>query len=139
MKKTLFALMLTMLTFVAFSQTREVKLKSSIRNAYVDTANNSVAKTQFVKMQEPQDIVSIQTVLTRISGAAAGVVKLLASNDGVNYVRILPTDSLKVTDVATQTKIFVLTNHAYTHYQIEYKGAGTQAVKFASTAVFRKN
>jgi len=65
--------------------------------------------------------------LDKISGTAAGVVTLWYSNSGVLYKRV-NTDSLLVTNVTQQGKLFDLGPNKYRYYQFRYTGAGTQSV-----------
>lgn len=86
-----------------------------------------------------QSVVAIQPVVTKISGTAAGVVRLFGSLDGVNFVRVNATDSLNVANVSTaQTKIFTVAPSSYSYYRIGYTGTGTMACKLQSLAIWRK-
>lgn len=71
--------------------------------------------------------VSIQATFTKVSGTIAGTCILYGSIDGTNYVSLsgVVGDSLLMTDVATNTKIWVLNNSNYMYYKIVYLGSGT--------------
>lgn len=112
--------------------------KSTPAHVPTDTVVNTAVKTQTLAISAVNNRVSVQVDLTKISGTAGGVVRLFASNTGVKYVRIVPTDSLTMTDVATKSKIFVITEPIYSYYQVQYTGAGTMSVKLNSQAVWRK-
>ena len=102
------------------------------------TVVNTATKTQTIRVDGYQDAVTIQVVLTKISGTAAGKVYLLGSLYGANYVRAGGADSLVVANVATQSKIFSVANSPYLYYRTSYTGSGTQSVKIASKAIWRK-
>jgi hypothetical protein len=80
---------------------------------------------------------SIQVVVTKTSGTVAGKVTLEASNDGVNYRRIMPTDSLNLTDVATQSVLFNVGTSPYLYYRGNVTTTGTQVSTGTGTYVFR--
>lgn len=129
-----FALSVTM----AFAQTGSGKLLSSPTHVPTDTVVNTATKNQSIAVGIGK-VATIQTTLTKISGTAAGVVRLFGSLDNVNWVRVNPTDSLTMTDVATKTKAFVVTPGAFTYYRIGYTGVGTMSVKLNSQAAWRKD
>jgi len=113
-------------------------LKSSPTHATTDTVDNAETVNQVINIGGFQEVVTIQPILTKISGTAAGVVRLWGSIDGVNFVRVNPTDSLTMTDVATKTKVFIVSPSAYTHYRISYTGVSTMSVKLQTPAIWRK-
>lgn len=60
--------------------------------------------------------VTIQVVATKVSGTVTGTVELQGSLDGVNYTRIA-TDTLAMTNVSVNTKIWTVTNNPYIYYR----------------------
>lgn len=72
--------------------------------------------------------VSFQAKMTKIGGTIAGYAVIQASCDGTNY-NDLNTDSLKPTDVTTNTKIWVIAYNPHLHYRIKYVGVGTMSAK----------
>jgi hypothetical protein len=149
MKKVSILLILPMLllTAMSFGQTasRSQILTSDASKALAsqkvaDTLANATTKTQTAKIDGFNDMVSVQAVLTKISGTAAGKVYLLGSLDGTNFVRAGGSDSLTVLNVTTQSKIFEVTPSKYVHYRIQFVGGtgATQSVRFNSLAVYRK-
>ncbi len=142
MKKLLsFALMVLMVTSMAFAQTTTGKasMKSTSTHVDTDTAVNTTPKLQklFTTGNATNTIMSFQCDLTTISGTPAGVIRLFASNNGSRYNRILPTDSL-IVDAAHLSKTFVVTNPIYTDYYIQYTPSGTVSMKMNSVAVWRR-
>jgi len=73
----------------------------------------------------PFIVVSIQPVITKVSGTVGGVVYLyggLYSNS-----QMYLTDSLTLTNVASQSVIWNLTNPNYRFYTIYFNGTGTMS------------
>jgi hypothetical protein len=122
-------------------------MRSTPTHVPTDTVVNTATKTQSLAISVANDVVSVQTDVTKISGTAGGVVTLWASNTGNNYVRI-PTiktdgssglDSLSVGNVsAVQSKIFRVASPSYSFYQIRYTGTGTMSAKLNSLAIWRR-
>ncbi len=72
--------------------------------------------------------VSFQIKMTKDSGTVAGYVVIQGSDDGTNYLD-LNTDSLKPTDISTNTKIWVFTNNPHSYYRLKAVGSGTMYTK----------
>ncbi len=91
-----------------------------------DTITN--AGTDFVvkQVQGTYKNVSVQAVFTKVGGTVAGTAILYGSIDGTNYVQ-LNTDTLSMTNVTTNTKIWVVTNNNYMYYKIVYLGSGSMS------------
>jgi hypothetical protein len=127
----------------------------------VDTVDNTESITKYVKVQNSNNNISIQVVITKISGTVGGTVIPVASNDGVNFVDISrpsiaatslrPSykDTLTPTNQTTNTKIYTFTKATatdagtseygpYLYYGIKYTGTGTMSAKFKAYAVGRK-
>lgn len=71
-------------------------------------------------------VTSFQAVVTKVSGTVAGDVILEASNDGTNY-SIISSDTLTLTDVATNSQLWSVTNAPYKFYRLKGTGSGTMA------------
>ena len=141
MKKALLLLLSVGLAFgtaTAQSSSGSGILKSSQTHVPTDTVVNTAVKNQSLPISVVNNAVSVQSVITKISGTVAGVVRLYGSLDGINYVRVLPGDSLVASNVAVQSKVFVVTFPAYSYYRIGYAGTGTMSAKLNSIAVWRK-
>lgn len=108
---------------------------------YSDTVTNGATKYMTIKVAKGYNSVSIQPLVTKVSGTAGGTVTLQASNDGVNFTTIntgyVSNDvtaapfttggaaTLSVTNVAINSKIFVVRGSPYEFYRISYAGTGT--------------
>lgn len=96
-----------------------------------DTVDNT--GTGYVELTTSQyyDKISVQVVVTKLSGTAAGTVTLQGSNDGVNYVTYNSTLSsartLTVTNQTTNTAVFVITGTPYKYHRLSYTGSGTMS------------
>ena len=116
----------------------------SIWNQTSDTVVNTATEVLTVRAQQDFATVSIQAVVTKISGTAAGTVTLQGSNDGTNYVTVSTSyllgtftapyttggaATLSVTNVTTNTKIFTLIGSPYAYYRLSYTGSGTMSCR----------
>lgn len=95
-----------------------------------NTATGYVTKT----VPNYWEYVAIQAVVTKLSGTAGGTVTLQGSIDGTNYVTVKAaylngTATLSVSNVTTNTKIFVVTGSPYKYYRLSYTGSGTMSCK----------
>ena len=86
--------------------------------------------------------VGIQVVIDRISGTAGGTVTLQGSLDGTNYVTVkaayTTSSTLSVSNVAAQSKIFVVTGSPYKYYRLSYAGTGTMVCKMSGYLIGNK-
>jgi hypothetical protein len=69
---------------------------------------------------------SMQVVVTKTSGTVGGTVTPQYSIDGDNWVAIPGATALTLTDVATQTQIWNLTNKKALYYRLAVTTTGTQ-------------
>lgn len=83
----------------------------------------------------PGQTVSIQWTAVKLSGTVAGTVTLQASLDGLNFFALTGNSTVEnttistftPTDVATQTKSWVIKNNPFPWYRVSWTGAGTMA------------
>lgn len=110
--------------------------KHSVNNmlagsATSQTTTNTSASTLSLSVSNWYNTVTIQSVVTKISGTVAGTVTLQGSIDGTNYVTVnssyADVTSYSPTDVATSSKLFVVTGSPYRYYRLSYTGAGTMS------------
>jgi hypothetical protein len=141
MKKYLIALVLVLLTASSLlaQDFKTLTLYSETHGKTVDTVTNTGVRIVAIP-NTPQyfDAGGIQARVDKISGTGAGVIRAVASYDGVNFFRIIPTDSLNVTNVTTAYKAFVLTSYPYNYVGISYTGSGTMAYKLQGTAWLKR-
>ena len=136
MKKLLFALLL--LAGVATAQTSKViDLKSTTTTKVLDTVTNSGTRIQRGQANTggANINVTLQVVITKISGTVGGTVTCQGSLDGTNFVTI--GSAATATDVASQTFSFLVKPTDYPYYQIKYVGTGTMAASFFTKLYYR--
>lgn len=92
--------------------------------------------TKVINLTSGYSLVSFQPVVTKVSGTIAGKVYIAGSVDGTNYIL---ADSLVLSDVATNTKIFKFTGNPYWKYKIWGVGTGTLKGLFTLWYLARKH
>lgn len=123
MKKFILIAILGLFSFAASAQVTNMVSQYS---QTTDTVTNTGTKYMYVTVPSSHENVSIQSVVTKTSGTAAGYVYIQGSLDGVNYVgNIATTDSAAVSNVTTNTYIFTMSTKAYKYYRLAYTGSGT--------------
>lgn len=106
-----------------------------------DTVTNSGTNSVTLQVQNWYETLSIQPIVTKLSGTAGGTVTLQGSNDGTNFVTVntkyLSTldpyftsgaaATLSITNTTTNTGIFVILGSPYQYYRLSYTGSGTMS------------
>lgn len=106
----------------------------------LDTVTNTGSNSVTLQVQNWYKTVTIQPVITKISGTVGGTVTLQGSNNGSNYVTIdshfikspVPFTygtavTYTPTDVTTNTTAFVIKGSPYAYYRVSYTGTGTMS------------
>jgi len=123
MKKFILIAVLGLFSFAASAQVTQMTSRYSNTT---DTVANTDTKYMYITVTASHENVSIQPVITKVSGTVAGTYFVQGSLDGTNYVSdIVTTDSVTATNVTTNTKIWVLDSKAYKYYRVGYTGIGT--------------
>ena len=108
-----------------------------------DTTTNTGASYVGLGVTNWYNTVTIQSVVTKISGTVAGTVTLQGSIDGTNYVTVnssyADVTSYSPTNVTTSSKLFVVTGSPYRYYRLSYTGAGTMAASHRGYVLPNKN
>lgn len=134
--KKLLSIFVFALTSSMFAQTSVLATMSGTG----DTLKNATTKSVIQQVNNTYKYVSIQAVFTKVSGTVAGSGKLYGSVDGVNYQLITQsTDTLAMSDVATNTKVWVLTNANYLYYKVTYTGADTTMIGIVKGYLYGSN
>lgn len=146
MKRFILSICLALLTIAgvqAQSVSKGFKLLSTVSGktaaqAQKDTAVNTTAKSQQIKLPGYYDIVSVQTQFDKISGTTAGKAYFEGSLTGTTngWEKV---DSLTLTNVASQVKVFSSAPSKYVYYRIRVVPTGTQSTAFFSFGIARKN
>lgn len=92
-----------------------------------DTIKNTGTVSKYLTFTGGYNGTSVQVVLNKISGTGAGTVQLQGSVDGVNYVNL--GSAFTITDVATQSQVFYVTNPLPYKIKVLCTGSGTEAVQ----------
>lgn len=163
MKKIILALALAFAVNVGLSQgvASATEMKGGAYGLTVDTVDNTEAIVKYSKVTQSHTAISMQAVITKISGTVGGTVIPVASNDGVNWVNISRAsiaantlrpaykDTLTPANQTTNTKLWVFSNATavdgqtpgygpYLYYGIQYTGTGTMSAKFQGYIIGRK-
>ena len=121
----------------AFAQwTTGVKIAA----AATDTIKTgALTVTKYLPVTAGYSTIAIQPVVTKTSGTVLAGIKIYGTVDGTNYVLIgAASDSLACTNVATNTKIWTITNAPYTKIKIVGTGYGTMNALLSIWYVVRK-
>lgn len=103
-----------------------------------DSVENTGTKYLTQTLNGNLSAVTIMVSFTKASGTVAGKATIEYSIDGVNYFRI-NTDSLNLTNTATQYKMFIVTPPGnYTHVRVKIVGSGTSKFYPSGTYYYRK-
>lgn len=99
-----------------------------------DTVVNTANKVCSLKVARTYRSTSIQVVVTKVSGTVAGTVTMQGSLDGVTWVTLdtacMATEgpaTFVTTNVASQSKVFLINSSPYYWYRASYTGSGTMA------------
>lgn len=92
---------------------------------------NTGADTATIKTPGAYANVSIQPVVTKVSGTVAGKAFVWVSLDGANYTK-LTTDSMVLANQTTNTHIFTIGASKYLYYRVITTGTGTMGASFKS-------
>jgi len=130
--------LMSLATFTANAQAPNTlkNMLSSPTHVSTDTVTDAGVKLQSVAVPGYQEVVTIQTVITKINGTVAGTVIIQGSLDGVNYTTI-GTDSYTATNVATQSKTWSVNPSTFAYYRVSYTGTGTMSAKINSKLLHR--
>jgi len=121
MKKILILFALLIVGFYANAQfTSGYKLPAATTDSI---KSGSLTVTKTFALTAGYSTVSIQPVVTKVSGTVAGTVVLYGTVDGTNYVST--GDTLTLTDVATKTVIWNVTPAKHAKYRVVAVGTGT--------------
>lgn len=107
---------------------------SNMKSSYdltSDTCTNAGTTYVGLTVNNYYETVTIQAVVTKISGTVAGTVTVQGSNDGTNFVTVdsdyITSSTLSPTNQTTNTKIFIITGSPYKYYRLSYTGSGTMS------------
>lgn len=118
MKKLFTICAIMLLAGCVFAQNTPVAMSGTATITNAGTATNTITVVGTYKS------VSIQAVVTKLTGTVTGVTaELSGSIDGVNYIPL--KDTLTCTSATTNTLLWVLEGSNYLYYKISYAGGTT--------------
>ena len=134
MKKIISILFLV--AFVAFATIAQSGSAVKMAVAAGDTITNTGTASKIIKVTGGYSTLSIQPIITNVSGTGAGTVTIYGSNDGVNYLAL--GDTLGARNTTTTTKLFKYDLPEYTYYKVTFTGSGTMVSRWAVWYALRR-
>jgi len=142
MKKYIFLLSFALLLVCgSFAQSTVFTMVSS-----GDTVVNTANKVCSLKVAKTYRSTTIQVVITKVSGTVAGTVTMQGSLDGVTWMTLdtacMLTDgpaTFVATNVASQSKAFIIDGSPYFWYRASYTGSGTMAAIISAFVLPRED
>lgn len=114
---------------------------SNMNAQLVMTGSDTIVDAGVVSVSQTLNVhhvmTSFQAVVTKVSGTVAGTVILEASLDGTNFVAV-STDTLNLTNVATNTKLWYVADAPFKYYRLKGTGSGTMAAILTGYCVASK-
>ena len=101
-----------------------------------DTITNTGTANKIITCTAGYDAMGIQPVITKGTGTIGGNCIVYGSIDGTNYVST--GDTLKCTDITTNTKLFKYATTPYVYYKVVYTGTGTMVARWKVWYTLRK-
>lgn len=136
----LFALMFSI---AGISNAQSYTMLSSVGNTS-DTNTNAETVTLTKAITGSFAVISVQAVVTKLSGTAAGNIVLQGTVNGTNYVNLTDlcqpsaNDTFTLTNVTTQSCMWTITPSKYIGYRLAFTTSGTVSAKVQGTIIARK-
>jgi len=130
MKNLLSLVFLFCLSFGVMAQTAMTVSGSPVTNTGTATVTSTILNSY--------ETATIQAVFTKTSGTLGGTATLQASLDGTNYATVATAATVAgaatytVTDVASQSVIFIINGAPYKYYRVSWTGTGTMVGTIAA-------
>jgi hypothetical protein len=130
MKNLLSILFVFCLSFTLKAQVAMTIAGSPVTNTGTATATATINNSY--------ETATIQAVFTKTSGTLGGTATLQASLDGTNYATVATQATVAgaatytVTDVASQSVIFIINKAPYKYYRVSWAGTGTMVGTLAA-------
>lgn len=141
MKKLIFFIAFGLLGVAANAQVYNM---TSIYSQNSDTVVNTASEVLTKQINGVYSEVTVQVVVTKISGTVAGTVVLQGSIDGTNYVTLnhlaqpAANDTVTNTNVASQSWIWAIGTSKYIYYRVLATGSGTMSATISAKIMVRK-
>jgi hypothetical protein len=112
------------------------------------TITNTATRYHGYQVRATHKTITIQPVITKVSGTVAGTVTLQGSNDGTNYETV-PTSyvtkylglsssassTFATSNQTTNTCLFVISGSPFEYYRVSYTGSGTMSATMTAKLV----
>jgi hypothetical protein len=146
MKKFLYIIG-ALVAIIALSTIQSKAQEKSLYSPYSlssDTVTN--AGTAYLTARTPSnkssDRVTVQVVVTKISGTVGGTISLLGSIDGSNFVALNTEETqtalaTKTAADASGTYHWRLKSNDFTYYRVSWTGTGTMSASFTAQILAR--
>lgn len=102
-----------------------------------DTVVNTGTASKVIKLTAGYAGIAVTAIATEISGTSGGTIAVYGSPDGTNY-DIIGT-AYTVTDVASQSKTFYITEPVPVYIKVLQTGTGTMSSKLTVKHVARRH
>lgn len=139
MKKLFLLLILSVFSFVS------LKAQTYTMTSSGDTVVNTATKACSLKVAHSYKQVTIYALITKISGTVAGTLTLQGTVDGTNWITVdtaaLCTEgasTFTATNVASQSKTWIVNNAPYLWFKLSYTGSGTMSASLKGYMLPRK-
>ena len=133
MKKIVLISILALCGFIANAQ---FGLSAQLPLAVGDTASGSVTVNKYITATAGYISLSVQPVITKLSGKVYGTLYLYESVDGVNYVQLATS---AVSNVLTLVApIFITVGSPCYKYKVTFKDDSTGTAKLVVNYILRK-
>lgn len=127
MKKIVIILMLCVAGMATHAQSivRDLKSPPASGTNLTDTVTNTgTVLMSSVSIPDGASNVTVTGTFTKLTGTVAGVASLLGSLNGIDWTSASVT-TYTVTDVASATTSWILTNKPFTYFRVSVVGSGT--------------
>ncbi len=137
--KILGLFIIALLSFVSVAQAQLVTLYQPLgTNIASDTVTNTA--TNYLTsgtISGYKNVVSVQVIVTKISGTVGGTISLLGSVDGTNYKALNTRDTQTAVATITATDASAvyhwrITGNDFQKYRVSWTGTGTMAASFTA-------
>lgn len=140
MRKLLILLGLIAMSFSANAQV--VAMKATTGNTS-DTVTNTGTEVLSTQVNGYNEVVTVQLTVTKISGTVAGTAILQGSLDGttwttLNHASTTGNDTITLTNVTTNSAIWVVEPSKYLYYRVSVTGSGTMVARISAKIMARK-
>lgn len=139
--KKLFSLFVLMAFLITLSHAQVTTMTLS-----GDTVVNTGTKFCSLRLAQSYKKVTVQALITKISGTVAGTLTLQGSIDGTNWVTADTASfvtegaaTFTATNVATQNKTWIMNGDPYLWYRLSYTGTGTMSATLKGYVLPRGN